>query len=91
MTALAESPAAAQYAAGAYREPGNPGAGPAAVPGPVLDGDRTGAPRDRCRTVRSWPLVLLAFPAAPGEEVWSGWAGIAQETGFGLVSPLPGI
>jgi hypothetical protein len=32
MTALAESPVA-QYAAGAYREPRNPGAGPAAVPG----------------------------------------------------------
>jgi hypothetical protein len=27
----------------------------------------------------------------PGEEVWSGWVGIAQKTGFGLVSPLPGI
>jgi hypothetical protein len=45
--------------------------------------------RDRARTVRSWPLVLLAFPAAA--EVWSGWVGIAQKTGFGLVSPLPGI
>jgi hypothetical protein len=33
--------------------------------------------------------VLLAFPAAA--EVWSGWVGIAQKTGFGLVSPLPGI
>jgi hypothetical protein len=88
MTALAESPAA-RYAAGAYREPGNRGAVTAAVPGPVLDGNRTGAPRDRSRTVRSWPLVLLAFPAAA--EVWSGWVGIAQETGFGRVSLLPGI
>jgi hypothetical protein len=33
--------------------------------------------------------VLLAFPAAA--EVWSGWVGIAQETGFGRVSLLPGI
>ncbi len=89
MTALAESPPAAQYAAGAYREPGNRGAGLVAVPGPVLDGNRTGAPRDRSKTVRSWPLVLLAFPAAA--EVWSGWVGIAQETGFGRVSLLPGI
>jgi hypothetical protein len=39
--------------------------------------------------VRSWPLVLLAMPAAA--EVWSGWVGIAQKTGFGLVHPLPGI
>jgi hypothetical protein len=23
--------------------------------------------------------------------VWSGWVGIAQKTGFGRVSPLPGI
>ena len=36
--------------------------------------------RDRARTIRSWPLVLLAFPAAA--EVWSGWVGIAQKTGF---------
>jgi hypothetical protein len=24
-------------------------------------------------------------------EGWSGWVGIAQKTGFGRVSPLPGI
>jgi hypothetical protein len=41
------------------------------------------------RAVRSWPLLVLAAPAAA--EVWSGWVGIAQRTGFGLVSPLPGI
>ena len=45
-------------------------------------------PRRR-RTVRSWPLLVLAAPAAA--EVWSGWVGIAQKTGFGLISPLPGI
>jgi hypothetical protein len=39
--------------------------------------------------VRSWPLLVLAAPAAA--EVWTGWVGIAQRTGFGLVSPLPGI
>ena len=39
--------------------------------------------------MRSWPLLVLAAPAAA--EVWSGWIGIAQRTGFGLVSPLPGI
>jgi hypothetical protein len=39
--------------------------------------------------VRSWPLLVLAAPAAA--EVWTGWVGIAQKTGFGLVSPLPGI
>jgi hypothetical protein len=39
--------------------------------------------------VRSWPLLVLAAPAAA--EVWSGWVGIAQKTGFGRVSLLPGI
>ena len=39
--------------------------------------------------MRSWPLLVMAAPAAA--EVWSGWVGIAQKTGFGLVSPLPGI
>jgi hypothetical protein len=57
-------------------------AGPAAV-------DRSRATARRARTARSWPLLVLAAPAAA--EVWSGWVGIAQKTGFGLVSPLPGI
>ena len=88
MTALADSPAA-QHGRGSYHTPGGAGTGPAAVPGPVAPADRSGAVRGQARTVRSWPLVLLAFPAAA--EVWSGWVGIAQKTGFGLVSPLPGI
>jgi hypothetical protein len=57
------------------------------VPRPVAD--RSSAVPSSARTVRSWPLVVLAAPAAA--EVWSGWVGIAQKTGFGLVSPLPGI
>jgi hypothetical protein len=51
--------------------------------------DRSPAMVRPSRTVRSWPLLVLAAPAAA--EVWSGWVGIAQKTGFGLVSPLPGI
>jgi hypothetical protein len=39
--------------------------------------------------MRSWPLLVLAVPAAA--EVWSGWVGIAQKTGFGMVPLLPGI
>ncbi len=70
-------------------------ASPAADPGPVPA--RTARPAvDRSpagslpgQTVRSWPLLVLAAPAAA--EAWSGWVGIAQKTGFGLVSPLPGI
>ncbi len=57
-------------------------AGPAAA-------DQSGADSRADRTVRSWPLLILAAPAAA--EVWSGWVGIAQKTGFGLVRPLPGI
>jgi hypothetical protein len=60
----------------------------AAVPGTVTP-DRSSAVPVRAGTVRSWPLLVLAAPAAA--EVWSGWVGIAQKTGFGLVSPLPGI
>ena len=41
------------------------------------------------RAVRSWPLLVLAAPAAVA--VWSGWVGIGRMTGFGLVHPLPGI
>jgi hypothetical protein len=50
--------------------------------------DRSAASGPRS-AVRSWPLLVLAAPAAA--EVWSGWVGIAARTGFGLVSPLPGI
>ena len=56
------------------------------VPRPAAD--RFSAVLSGARTVRSWPLLVLAAPAAA--EVWSGWVGIAQKTGFGLVSPLPG-
>ena len=56
--------------------------GPAGADGPA-------AVSSGARTVRSWSLLVLAAPAAA--EVWSGWVGIAQKTGFGLVSPLPGI
>lgn len=36
-----------------------------------------------------WPLLLIAAPAAVA--VWSGWVGLGQLCGFGLVHPLPGI
>jgi hypothetical protein len=55
---------------------------------------RFGPGRQRCpasppRAVRSWPLLVLALPASVA--VWSGWVGIGQMTGFGVVRPLPGI
>ena len=69
-------------------DPGLRGPVPARTTGPAA-ADRSPAAVRPGRTVRSWPLLVLAAPAAA--EVWSGWVGIAQKTGFGLVSPLPGI
>lgn len=56
--------------------------------GPITAGRSPAVPRQGI-TMRSWPLLALAAPAAA--EVWSGWVGIAQKTRFGLVPPLPGI
>lgn len=36
-----------------------------------------------------WPLVLIASPAAVA--VWSGWVGLGELCGFGVIHPLPGI
>ncbi len=69
-------------------DPGQCGPVPARTAGPAA-ADRSPAGTRTGRALRSWPLLVLAAPAAA--EVWSGWVGIAQKTGFGLVSPLPGI
>ena len=47
------------------------------------------APSASRRGLARWPLFLIGSPAAVA--VWSGWVGIAKLTGFGMVSPLPGI
>jgi hypothetical protein len=39
--------------------------------------------------VRRWPLFLIAAPAAVA--VWSGWVGLGELAGFGVIHPLPGI
>ncbi|MFI6485566.1 hypothetical protein ACIBH1_47210 [Nonomuraea sp. NPDC050663] len=41
------------------------------------------------KTPSRWPLLLLALPAAVA--TWSGWVGLGRMTGFGKVTPLPGI
>ena len=41
------------------------------------------------KTLPRWPLYLIALPAAVA--VWSGWVGLGQLCGFGLIHPLPGI
>jgi hypothetical protein len=88
MVALADH-LTAQHDRGARRRPGDAATSPVPVPGPPVPAHRSATVREQPRTVRSWPLLLLAFPAAA--EVWSGWVGIAQKTGFGRVSLLPGI
>jgi hypothetical protein len=65
-------------------DPGLPGPVPARTAGPAT-ADRSPAAGQPGRTIRSWPLLVLAAPAAA--EVFSGWIGIAQKTGFGLVFP----
>jgi hypothetical protein len=73
-----------------------------AVTEPVREGKATGtgpaepAPADPPRRavagghrVRSWPVLLLALPAFVA--VWSGWVGLGQLSGFGVIHPLPGI
>jgi hypothetical protein len=87
--------------AGGSRDQAHPAGGPD-WPGPPADqpGDRPGPAADTGperpatvprggRSVRSWPLLVLAAPAAVA--VWSGWVGIGQMTGFGEIRPLPGI
>ena len=75
--------------AGATADRGLRDPSPARTAGPVAADRSPAIARPAIRTVRSWPLLVLAAPAAA--EVWSGWVGIAEKTGFGRVSPLPGI
>ena len=74
--------------AAATADRGLRGPSPTRTTGPAT-AHRSPATTRPARTVRSWPLLVLAAPAAA--EVWSGWVGIAEKTGFGRVSPLPGI
>lgn len=45
--------------------------------------------RKRHKPLRSWPVYVIALPAAVA--IWSGWVGLGGLTGFGVVHPLPGI
>jgi hypothetical protein len=55
---------------GAMADPG-PGGWPSVRTTGPAGGDRSAAVSSGTRTVRSWPLLVLAVPAAA--EVWSGW------------------
>lgn len=41
------------------------------------------------RRLPTWPVYLLALPAAV--SIWAGWVGLGRLTGFGRVQLLPGI
>ncbi|MGN9802090.1 ABC transporter permease [Micromonospora sp. L32] len=41
------------------------------------------------RTVRSWPVMVIALPAMVA--IWGGWVGLGGLTGFGDINLLPGI
>lgn len=41
------------------------------------------------KSMPRWPLAFIALPAAVA--VWSGWVGLGQLCGFGVIHPLPGI
>ncbi|GAA0613142.1 ABC transporter permease [Kribbella sandramycini] len=56
--------------------------------GGISPADETTTETD-ARPIRSWPVLLLALPAFVA--VWSGWVGLGELTGFGVVHPLPGI
>ena len=71
MTALADI-RVTQTARDTYREPDSPRSGPTAVSDAVLPADRSGTVRDHARTMRSWPLLVLAVPAAAESMVRLG-------------------
>ena len=60
---------------------------PTTAPAPT--DTKAAAPAAPSGAVRAWPVLLLALPAFCA--VWSGWVGLGELTGFGVVHPLPGI
>jgi hypothetical protein len=56
---------------------------------PLVDAS-VGAPTPvRGRAVPRWPLLIIA--AGAFVAVWGGWTGLGRLTGFGPVTPLPGL
>lgn len=62
-----------------YSPPGPQPVVPAYQPAPAIPAKR----------VRLWPLVVIGLAAAVA--VWSGWVGLGGMTGFGVITPLPGM
>lgn len=47
------------------------------------------APEKTRKPHKPWPLLIIG--AAAAVAVWSGWVGLGQMAGFGVIHPLPGI
>jgi hypothetical protein len=91
-TALREALQRAEFTAAPTEAPALPEATPDPVPiiepaEPEPAGDPD--PVAEATEPRSWPVWLLALPAFVA--IWSGWVGLGELTGFGVVHPLPGI
>lgn len=54
----------------------------------VIPASRLGWLRNRSQ-VRRWPIVLIALGAFV--SIWGGWVELGKLTGFGEITPLPGI
>ncbi|ACU34149.1 hypothetical protein [Actinosynnema mirum] len=50
--------------------------------------NRTAEPR-QARQVRPWPVLVIALGAFVA--IWGGWVELGKLTGFGEITPLPGI
>lgn len=61
----------------------------AEISDPDLDWVGAAAVRDGARPPHPWPLAIIGLAA--GIALWSGWVELGKLTGFGLVTPLPGI
>jgi cytochrome bd-type quinol oxidase subunit 2 len=46
-------------------------------------------PTKVAKAYKPWPLLIIG--AAAAVAVWSGWVGLGQMAGFGVIHPLPGI
>lgn len=55
----------------------------------AMEAETASRPVRRRRLPVGWPVLLLAAPAFVA--IWSGWVGLGELTGFGVVHPLPGI
>jgi cytochrome bd-type quinol oxidase subunit 2 len=57
------------------------------TPQPTTASETT--PEKSHKTHKPWPLLIIGLAAAVA--VWSGWVGLGQLAGFGVIHPLPGI